>query len=352
MQLGIIIGDERTSVPPAQHFDALLRQVEAAQRNGFTYITIGQHFLYGDLRWLQPIPTLARLAAEVDKNTRLVTTIVVAPLYHPVILAEELATLDIVSQGRLIVGAGLGYRTEEYRLLGVPFEERGARFEEALQLMLELWTQDEVNHRGRFWTVENAKPHLRPVQQPHMPLWLGAHKEPGVRRAARIADTWTVPPEFTPQRIAELIEAFRDERTRAGRPMPHGFPLRREVMLGSSREDALDRFAKRAQGRYIAYADRELGSHDPRAIRERFADAVKGHVVAGTAEQVIADLTELSRAVPVNPIMVRPHWPGMTVEEVTGYLDELGREVVPALRALEPAPAQPVPTQPVPAHEV
>jgi alkanesulfonate monooxygenase SsuD/methylene tetrahydromethanopterin reductase-like flavin-dependent oxidoreductase (luciferase family) len=339
VQFGILIGDERTSISPADHFDGLLRQVEAAQRNGFTYITIGQHFLYGDLRWLQPIPTLARLAAEVDRNTRLVTTIIVAPLYHPVILAEELATLDIVTEGRLIVGAGLGYRTEEYRLLGVPFEERGKRFEEGLELMIKLWTQDTVDHHGRFWTVENATTHLRPRQQPHMPLWLGAHKEPGVRRAARIADTWTVPPEFTPARIAELIEAFREERQRAGRPMPSGFPLRREVMLGSSREDAMERFARRARGRYLTYAERELGSHDPQVIRERFTDAVKGHVVAGTPEQVIADLAELSRAVPVDPIVVRPHWPGMTVEEVTGYLDELGREVVPALRALQPVTA-------------
>jgi alkanesulfonate monooxygenase SsuD/methylene tetrahydromethanopterin reductase-like flavin-dependent oxidoreductase (luciferase family) len=345
VELGIIIGDERTSVAPADHFDNLLRQVEAAQRNGFTYITIGQHFLYGDLRWLQPIPTLARLAAEVDRNTRLVTTIVVAPLYHPVILAEELATLDIVSEGRLIVGAGLGYRTEEYRLLGVPFAERGARFEEALQLMIQLWTQDRVDHHGRFWTLEDARPHVRPRQQPHMPLWLGAHKEPGVRRAARIADTWTVPPEFTPARIAEFVEAFRDERSKAGRPMPQGFPLRREVMLGSSREDAMERFQQRARGRYIAYAERELGSHDPDAVRERFADAVKGHVVAGTPDQVIADLTALSLAVPVNPIMVRPHWPGMSAAEVTGYLDELGRDVVPALRSLQPGiVSYPVPT--------
>lgn len=337
MELGIIIGDERTSVPPAQHFDNLLRQVEAAQRNGMRHIAIGQHFLYGDLRWLQPIPTLARLSAEVDANVRLVTTIVVAPLYHPVILAEELATLDIVTQGRLVVGAGLGYRTAEYRLLGVPFAERAARFEEALGLMVELWTKERVDHHGRFWTLEDARPHLHPVQQPHMPLWLGAHREPGVRRAARVADTWTIPPEFTAARIAGLVEAFRDERRRAGRPMPQGFPLRREVMLGSSREDAMERFAARARGRYLAYAERELGSHDPQAITERFADVVKGHIVAGTPAQVVAELTALARALPVGPIMVRPHWPGMPVEDVVGYLDDLGREVVPALRGVSAA---------------
>src|ERR671929_156059 len=74
--------------PPGFQWDALLRQVTAAQRNGVTYITIGQHYLYGDLRWLQPVPTLARLAAELDETVTLATTIIQVPLYHPVALAE------------------------------------------------------------------------------------------------------------------------------------------------------------------------------------------------------------------------------------------------------------------------
>ena len=98
-----------------------MRIAEAAQENDFTYIAIGQHFLYGDLRWLQPVPLLARLAAEVAPHVRLVTQIMIAPLYHPVLLAEEIATLDVVTEGRLVFGVGLGYRPEEFDYLGVPF---------------------------------------------------------------------------------------------------------------------------------------------------------------------------------------------------------------------------------------
>ena len=149
MEAGIILGDVRTSVPPREHLRDLLVQVEAAQRNGFTSIAIGQHFLYEDFRWLQPIPTLARLAGELDAHVRLAATVIIVPLHHPVVLAEELATLDIVSDGRLIVGAGLGYRKEEFRLLGVDFAERVPRFEEALELMVQLWTADRVTHAGQ-----------------------------------------------------------------------------------------------------------------------------------------------------------------------------------------------------------
>jgi len=87
--VGMLLSDVPSSVPPAQQFDDVRRIVAAAQQAGMTYIAIGQHFLYGDLRWLQPVPLLARLAAECDRDTRLATQIMIAPLYHPVLLAEE-----------------------------------------------------------------------------------------------------------------------------------------------------------------------------------------------------------------------------------------------------------------------
>ena len=151
MEIGVILGDVRTTVSPRDHLDLLLRQVEAAQRNGLTYITIGHHYLYGDLRWLQPVPTLARLAAELNDDVTLATTIIQAPLYHPVALAEELATLDIMSRGRLVVGVGAGYRSDEFTALGVDFADRFAMLDESVALMKRLWTEDHVTHTGRFW---------------------------------------------------------------------------------------------------------------------------------------------------------------------------------------------------------
>src|SRR3954465_15044357 len=112
MRIGGILGDVHGSVSPKDHLDGLLRQVEAVQRNGLTYVTMGHHYLYGDYRWLQPIPTLARIAAELDDSVTLRTAVLQVPLYHPIALAEELATLDIMTRGRLVVGAGAGYRED------------------------------------------------------------------------------------------------------------------------------------------------------------------------------------------------------------------------------------------------
>src|SRR6266542_1563302 len=142
VQVGLLLSDVPKSVTPAQQFKDVLRIVESAQENGFTYIAIGQHFLYGELRWLQPV-----------------------------LLAEEIATLDVVTEGRLIFGAGLGYRPEEFDYLDIPFKQRAGRFDESLELMKKLWTQETVNHRGKYWTLEDVHPHLFPVQQPHPPIW-------------------------------------------------------------------------------------------------------------------------------------------------------------------------------------
>jgi alkanesulfonate monooxygenase SsuD/methylene tetrahydromethanopterin reductase-like flavin-dependent oxidoreductase (luciferase family) len=183
VQMGLLLSDVPASVPPVQQFRDVVRIAEAAQLGGFTYIAIGQHFLYGDLRWLQPVPLLARLAAEVNPDVKLVTQIMIAPLYHPVLLAEEIATLDVVTEGRLVFGVGLGYRPEEFDYLGVPFKQRAARMEESITLMKKLWTEDEVTFEGRFWSLDGVKPHLKPVQSPHPPIWIGAHSMAGTRRA-------------------------------------------------------------------------------------------------------------------------------------------------------------------------
>lgn len=341
VQVGLLLSDVPTSVRPAQQFADILRVVDAAQENGFTYIAIGQHFLYGDLRWLQPVPLLARLAAQVGPDVKLVTQIMIAPLYHPVLLAEEIATLDVVTEGRLVFGVGLGYRPQEFDYLGVPFKQRASRFEECLTLIKKLWTEDEVDFHGRYWTLDGVKPHLRPVQSPHPPIWIGAHSEAGTRRAARMADAYACPPETPPEEVAARYELIRQgflERGKAFGPQP----LRRNVLIADTTADAVVEYARVAQGRYIAYADRDLDVMAKESLEEDFATAVSGHAIVGTGEQVRTRLLELVTSLPVDPVLLRPQWPTMSLSETVAAIGRLGTEVVPALRAASPgmAPAE------------
>ncbi|MEB3366412.1 LLM class flavin-dependent oxidoreductase [Saccharopolyspora mangrovi] len=335
MEFGILMGDQPVGSSPAEHLDLMLRKVEAAQRAGFTYLTIGQHFLYDGYRWFQPIPLLARLAAELDEHVKIGTTVLVGPVHHPVILAEELATLDVVTRGRLVVGLGTGYLPAEYEVMGVPFQQRYRLLEELIEVMSKLWSQDRVTHRGRFWTIEDAPTHVHPLQQPRPPIWLGAMKETGVRRAARHGDVWTITPQQTVDQVKSLIELYAAERMSRGLEL-FPLPLRRELMIGSDFDDAVTRFAAVARDKYEAYAGRGMTLLDEGAVRDEFASTVQDHVILGDPEQCRAQIARIAEELPIGPLLIRPHWPGMDAEQTAAYLEEVGREIVAPLRDLRP----------------
>jgi alkanesulfonate monooxygenase SsuD/methylene tetrahydromethanopterin reductase-like flavin-dependent oxidoreductase (luciferase family) len=347
--VGMLLSDVPSSVSPAQQFADVRRIVEAAQRNGMTHIAIGQHFLYGELRWLQPVPLLARLAADCDPQTRLVTQIMIAPLYHPVMLAEELATLDVVTEGRLIFGAGIGYRPEEFDYLGIPFKERAPRMDEIIEVVKRLWTEDEVTHHGRFWHLDGVKPHLKPVQQPHPPIWIGAQSIAGARRAGRIGDAYPVTPEATPAEIAERFDVVREGFAARGKPFGPQ-PLRRNVLVADSYEEAVVEYARVAKGKYLSYAQKGMAkAGSAEELDKDFLATVGEHAVLGTDAQVIAQLTELCTRFPIDPLLLRPQWPSMSADETIAAIERLGREVVPAIRALPTPQPEPVPAAQTPA---
>lgn len=334
MDFGILMGDQPVSTPPEEHLDLMLRKVDAAQRAGFKYLTIGQHFLYQDFRWFQPIPLLARLAAELDEDVRIGTTVLIGPLHHPVQLAEDLATLDIITRGKLVVGIGTGYLEHEYEVFDRPYKRRYSLLEEQIELMTQLWTQDRVTFHGKFWEVEDRPTHIHPIQKPRPPIWLGAMKEQGVRRAARHGDVWTITPQQTIEQVEGLIDLYVDERRALGLPLTK-FPLRRELQVADNFEDALSDFANVARGKYVSYAGQGMGLLDKERVEREFLENVKDHVLLGSGEQVRAQITEIAGRLPIGPLLIRPHWPGMDVAQTEAYLQRVGREVVEPLAELE-----------------
>lgn len=334
MEFGILMGDQPVSTPPAEHFDLLLRKVEAAQKAGFTYLTIGQHYLYDGFRWFQPVPMLARLAAELDDHVRIGTTVLVGPLHHPVALAEDLATLDVITRGKLVVGIGTGYLPDEYDVFGKPFKQRYSLLEELIEVMTKLWTQDRVTHHGKFFDIEDRPTHLHPIQKPRPPIWLGAMKEMGVRRAARHGDVWTITPQQTIDQVEELIGAYVDERVKHDLPL-NKFPLRRELQIGATYDDAVNDFAEVARVKYVSYADQGMQLLDRERVEREFVENVKDHVLLGTAEQVRQEIRDIAGRLPIGPLLIRPHWPGMDAEQTEAYLEKVGREVVEPLKDLE-----------------
>ncbi len=195
---------------------------QKAEALGFDRITTGEHVMDGN----PPRPTLLNIplmaaAAGATRQIRVMTGIVIAPLYHPVMLSKLVTSLDIVSRGRLDFGIGVsGQRGTqvEFDALGIPARTRGRRTDEMLEVMQRLWTEERVSHRGRFFNFEDVTLLPRPQQQPHPPVWVAGRSEAAMRRAARYGDGW-YPYLFTVRRLKATNETLRQMAADAGRDL-------------------------------------------------------------------------------------------------------------------------------------
>ena len=171
-----------------------------AEATGVGSIWVSEHLVVADPRTppspmdpedpiLDPVTTLAFLAG-ITSSVRLGTGVVVLPLRNPLILAKALATIDVLSGGRLIVGVGVGYVEQEFAAIGVPFADRGARLEEYVAAIRSIWTERHPTISGRYVAFDRVQAHPHPVQEPHPPLVMGGYAPPVLRRTVREADGW------------------------------------------------------------------------------------------------------------------------------------------------------------------
>ncbi|MBM3676716.1 MAG: LLM class flavin-dependent oxidoreductase, partial [Actinobacteria bacterium] len=185
------------STPPQQQLAEHRELLAVAVELGIEGIVCGQHFLGTEMRYYQPIPYLAHLAT-LAPDLRIVLGILLLPLLNPVQVAEDVATLDVVTGGRVTLGCGMGYSDRELRAFGIERSQRAARFEEAIELIPRLWSGDPVSHEGAHFQVDaETRPSVLPLQRPRPPLWVGGQTLAAVRRAARLADAWYAPPFTT-----------------------------------------------------------------------------------------------------------------------------------------------------------
>ena len=176
----------------------------------------------GDGEWPEQITTLAYLAG-VTERIKLVTSVMIIPYRNPILTAKMLSTLDMLSKGRLILGAGVGWMEEEFELLDAPpFAERGAVTNEYLQAFIELWTKDDPKFEGKYVNFSDITFLPKPVQKPYPPIWIGGQSKPAIRRAAQIGDCWhpvgAIPAApLEPEELAENLVLLYQYAEKAGR---------------------------------------------------------------------------------------------------------------------------------------
>lgn len=308
-----------------------LEQFRASRDAGFDFISWGHHWLIDPFQHFQPIPVLARFAAEAG-TMDLVTGVLLTPLLNPVQVAEDVATLDHICQGRLILGVGLGYRAEEFEAAGVKMSERAPRLEESLTLMKRLWVDSEVTHHGRFYHVTRSRPTAKPHQQPFPRIWIAAMTEPAVRRAGRLGHPFYALGTLSYDDLRNALAVWRAALHESGQPLPSEIPVHREFYVANTREEARAKARPAVEAKYKGYAQ-----HGLPAVRTSLAAGVDRLMddpfVIGAPDECLDKLARY-RELGVTHLALRLFWPGMKQDDALQMIELAATKILPALKKL------------------
>ena len=326
MKIGLYMATQwPVCVDLRQEMSNLCEQTRVAKENGFSSVMVGQHFLSEPLQMIQAEPLIARLSAEGEGMTFGIAVVLLA-MQNPVTVAEYSASLDWITNGKYILGVGIGYRREEFEALGVPFGERAGRFEEAIPLIRRLWTEESVEHRGKYFSVGGLRASIKPKQDGGLPIWVGGDVFASVRRAARLACPWVIPPTMNYEEIKARLDVYKYTQKELGANHPHGQPIIREVAIGDSREQAMAAAGPYLLAKYEAYANwGQTATRTESSLADNFDEFVENRFIIGDESQVADEIFRYREDFGVRDFLVRVKWPGFGQREVLKALDRIGR---------------------------
>ena len=342
MQVGI--GPWGMQVPVASGFTheqvyrETLEQVELAEALGFDSAWLTEHHFL-PCGYLPKLLTAAAAMAARTTRIRIGTGVTLLPLYDPIHVAEETTVVDLVSGGRLIFGIAPGYRPEEFAGFGQQRERRGARMEEAMQVLIRAWTEDRFSHAGEFYRYDDMSVTPKPVQKPHPPIWIGASRREGVRRAARHGVPLLASPRHRIEELAEHYRMYREACEAFGTSCDE-VPIMRDVFVGETTAQA------EAEARdHVVYIHREwYGAwSEHRAIttdrgkrvedkNEVLFEEVRGRFIIGDPESVLREILRYRDELGMTHLIARMQYPGLPHDAAVRSMKLFASEVMPQLR--------------------
>ena len=305
------------------------------EAGGIDSVWTSEHHFVDDGYMPSQLPVLAAIAARTSR-IGLGTGVLLAPMFEPLRLAEDAATVDLISAGRLILGVGIGWRSEEFEGFGVPTHERGSRLEATISVLRQAWSDELVTGDGRHFRYDGLNVTPKPAQAGGPPIWIGAGAEAAVRRAGRVADGYFAGP-VSPESLEQRIGWAREEAVEAGRePMSIAAALYRPTFAWRE-SDAWERIRELAWYSSWKYADmadargsRERG-RPPRMASED-EERIRRTMNAGTPDQVAEEILRYRDVLGDDGTYVaRAHFPGLDPGVAAESRRILVEEVLPLL---------------------
>lgn len=323
---------------PWGDFEQVAEAACLAEAHGFHACLFGEHHGSPANDRPQLLVLLAALAAGT-RTIRLGTSILLSPLYNPIAVAEAAAMVDVISNGRLILGLGLGYQPRDFEHFGVPFGQRLSRFEEGIAVIRAAWGPERFSFAGKRYQLSDVSVYPKPVQAPSPPLWLAAWSAEGARRAGRLGDAYVTDPIQNLGAIRAFAAEYRAAAETAGRPAE--VVLMRELLVAPSRQEALDRYAEGLLATYRYYWQngafdlqyetrlRGVGS----AVELTWELLAEDRVIWGTPEDCVGQIEHWCREAGSDHMQVAIPFPraGMSQAHQLATIELVGTEIVSKL---------------------
>jgi probable F420-dependent oxidoreductase len=326
------------SPPRGEHLDRCVDQVIAeaqlAEDSGFDACFFGEHHQDKDGFLPSPLIVATAVAAQT-RRLKVGTSVILLPLHHPVHLAEDVITLDIVSKGRIILGVGIGYQAADFRAFAVPMEHRVPLFEESLEILRQCWSGERFSFHGTHYRLEDVQIRPRPYQTPSPPLWIGASVPAAVRRAGRLADAFVATPSTNLDSTVRLVDIYRQAALQAGREPQ--VVLMRDAWVASTHAEAEAVYGPEVMTAYRYYWQNRLAEFQKFTSEAEFTldNVAQDRLILGEPETCVREFHRWHEATGADYFLLRlrhAHSGGPAHEKIMGAIKLFGERVLPYCR--------------------
>ena len=278
---------------------------------------------------------MATAVAARTRTLRVGTSVILLPMHHPVHLAEDAITLDLVSRGRLVIGVGIGYQPADFRAFSVPMDERLARFEESVEILRLCWAGEPFSFRGKHYDLADVRIMPRPYQKSGPPLWIGASVAAAARRAGRIADGFVGTPSTSMENATALATVYKDAAREAGRPA-HVVQMR-DAWVARTRAEAEAVYGPHVMAAYKYYWDNKLAEFRsiPAGTPFTLENLAPDRLVLGEPETCVREFHRWQKATGAETFLLRfrhAHSGGPPHEKIVEAIKLFGERVIPHCR--------------------
>ena len=314
--------------------DEVIAEAELAESLGFDSCFFGEH--HQDRDGFLPSPLIVATAvAARTKSLRVGTSVILLPLHHPVRIAEDVITLDLVSRGRVVLGVGIGYQADDFRAFSVPFEDRMLRFEESVEVIRLCWAGERFSFRGKHYTLEDVQITPRPFQKPGPPLWIGASVPAAARRAGRIADGFVGTPSTGIDNATRLTDVYKAAAREAGRPAE--VIQMRDAWVATTRAEADRVYGPHVMTAYRYYWEHRLAEFAGMPAETKFTleNLAPDRLILGEPETCVREFQRWQKATGASTFLLRlrhAHSGGPPHAEIMKAIRLFGERVLPYCR--------------------